>query len=260
MAPQEVVEFLFEKEAIPGGNHCSMLAKVGIRHHQTDISEYLADKQGITMENVSDGLTLLRTTCPITTVEMITLLSSERGAKLESPGSTFLEIAIRQNQLDSVEFLTKSRGFEIANNLDICIVLQDVCASISFEIVEFLFENGAKIQNTSSGTALLKTAIRQNRVDIAKYLVNKENTTIKDIVGDNALLHDACSSTSLKMVKLLFGHGAKLDGGGAGLLETAIHIIIPTIEIQKTVMIFILKGSNDQFEIAVVYIQRTRVF
>lgn len=111
-------------------------------------------------------------------------------------------------QLDVVKYLFAHEDDSVSKHQLGTKLMQYACMRGHFKLVEYLVNNGARINCTDSmGRTPLHHACEFDRFTIFKYLVVKgANVHLRDRIFSRPILHEACFRGHYDMVEYLVGH------------------------------------------------------
>ena len=143
------------------------------------------------------------------------LLNNGADITLKGPNNNGLfAIIVSNGDIECIK-LFKEKGIDIhcVNDLSHNALTQAVWSGNGrLDIISQLFEWGCKPISDRAGFSLLHDAVRQNKIEIVRYLTAKKGFNVNDCTdGEQTSLHLACENASLDMIQLVLNAGAKVN-------------------------------------------------
>ena len=157
-----------------------------------------------TIQNNS-GEIPLHIACKQNSLEAVKLFSKCDFSAQTARGDTPLHIACRNNNIELVQCLTEQcLCDQTIQNIDGELPLHIACSQGSLAMVELVSNCEVNVQSTNKQTALQIACSYPQQNDIAHFLVHSKGAdpSLLDESGQS-LLHEACMSGSLALVKIL---------------------------------------------------------
>ena len=180
---------------------------IACKHGETllEIMEFLIKQSRCdqTIQN-KDGELPLHIACGQRSLEVVKLFSKCDFNAQTKLGNTPLHIACRHNKVEVVRFLTEECGCDqTIQNTDGELPLHIACKQKSLEVVTLVSNCEVNVQTVHKQTPL-HIACSYHQIDIADFLVHSKGADPSVLDGSGQhLLHEACTSGNLSLVKIL---------------------------------------------------------
>ena len=179
---------------------------IACRNNNVELVQFLTEQCGCdqTIQN-KDGELPLHIACSQSSLPVVELINKCDFNAQTAFGNTPLHIACRNNNVELVQFLTEQCGCDqTIQNKDGELPLHIACKRRSFEVVKLVSNCEVNVQKVNKQTPLHIVCRHPQQIDIAHFLVHSKGAdpSILDGSGRN-LLHEACMSGNLPLVKIL---------------------------------------------------------
>ena len=181
---------------------------IACKHGETllEIMEFLITHSSCdqTIQN-KDGELSLHIACGQRSLEVVKLFSKCDFNAQTKLGNTPLHIACRHNKVEVVRFLTEECGCDqTIQNTDGELPLHIACKQKSLEVVTLVSNCEVNIQTVNKQTPLHIACRYPHQIDIAHFLVHSKGADPSILDGSGQyLLHEACTSGNLSLVRIL---------------------------------------------------------